>query len=433
MDELTGTTKGALLGLLLNDWFSRLWTLQEAALAKDGVVYYGPEHFDLKVLRDFQNGYENDNRGPWAKAFQAIIAKDSDLDPDKPDRPPNQHMATVVRLRTSLTSSTERRDIAGLLNLLRRLKCTDPRDRIMAILHFLPAVYVADLVEAYRSRSTQVLYTKLAKLALKSSQHPELLYTAGMYQQRSSYVQSLESASKLPTWVSDWEYDEGLSTGFWVHNNDSTMKGDKPLYQAGGDSVADLEVVDDDKQLSTLRLRAMIFDSIEKCASAFKFPVSKSDMKQGVVTTESEYLASRQKYIEAVGQVYQNQITECIDIVYASDAAKRRCTPDPVDKCYQTLVAGLITKGQNMDVHSGTLIQASAEVIGYIFEAFRILLALTKASNPSALSQKDFMLAFAQGQQLQKRMLSKGHITVYPPWICNAADVVSMQRPALLR
>ena len=157
-------------------WFERLWIQQEIRLATSAIIVCG-----FQTL-------------PWltfARASAVLWGRPID-DEDFGDRaaPFKERRQHVNALCTGRAYST----FQDLLTMTKSCKCTDPRDRVYALLGLLDENY--GIVPNYEKSITEV-YQDMFVAYMKKQQlylNLKLLATSGIW----------ESAQELPSWVPDW-------------------------------------------------------------------------------------------------------------------------------------------------------------------------------------------------------------------------------------
>lgn len=145
-------------------YFTRLWIIQEIALARRAIVFCGDSFFDWKD-----------------------ITSHNTIDIERQ----NEHHS-VLRLDHSLFTKP---DIElFVLDCGKPARAKDPRDKVYGLLGLLPARRIGTVAADY-TISTQQLYTQVAIQLAELYGWPAVLVRAG-----SKY----QSLSCLPSWVPDW-------------------------------------------------------------------------------------------------------------------------------------------------------------------------------------------------------------------------------------
>ena len=350
-----GALATSLRALLSRSWFGRVWTLQEAAMARNAQVWCGPKSFSFRCLEIFERGCNGDQFGHWDNALRSIGGSQSGRpDPENPEWSFNHHIRIVSTLREASGVSSAR-----ILNSLRVLECSQHQDRVFAVLRFLEP----ELVEEVRRRqlsSADKLYHFVAVYEIQRGQW-EYLGAAELSQHRIAYPtttgDTIRPRLELPSWVPDWTYNiRGHS--YWVHNSDRLLKKGNPLYTAGlrqfnkGDWF-----VSDDEQI--LHGKGVIVDQVSECANPFRI----MRMPENLENTSDKLSTATALY-----KSIQSYITSCAELAakctsrYGSEHASRACR--------LSLVGGLVPDGSNTTM-SGVLKRASDNEVDALFEEFQ--------------------------------------------------------------
>ncbi|KAI1465519.1 HET-domain-containing protein [Daldinia caldariorum] len=158
-------------------WFTRVWVVQELALATEAIVFCGNSHIS------------------WTDLLAAITAQDH-LNLWLSDHERNAYVFILERAREEWYAGI-RRSLLSVLFRYRILDATDPRDKIFG----LNALIRSELsgtraLQPNYNVSTAELYTAVAKEILENSSDLNLLSVP----RRLSGV----GPCNLPSWVPDW-------------------------------------------------------------------------------------------------------------------------------------------------------------------------------------------------------------------------------------
>lgn len=189
---------GAIHELIRNDWFSRLWIIQEVGLDRDVKVMYGPHEIQWRVLVEAAtNGCLlihclRDVRGNQPFKTEGLGGKQS--------HPPALIIVRQILQSRSLSSMPKLASV--LVQTAEMTECSDPRDRIFGVLGFIAPEEVneiglngsMELAELY-TRTTHFL---LAKLDARSDEWWQL-FGLGTDSPATS-----TKASGIPTWCPDF-------------------------------------------------------------------------------------------------------------------------------------------------------------------------------------------------------------------------------------
>ncbi len=344
--ELGASHANALNRLLKRHWFSRVWTLQEAALGLSCQLLCGDKQIDFDLLLLLNDRSRTDSRGHWKAAVNEIGMANILENIDQ--RYATQHLQTISKLKeaSAQSASSVKEPLYMLLARLRTCGCTDDKDRIYGLFEFLPASIQQSLKHGLKpsEHTVESLYVSLATTEIANRKQIAFLSIAG----------SVEQGSKLhlPSWVPDWTH-RGQQRSFAVFNQDRVNKGNEPIYQAGDYSHALNPKVDG----HTLHVQGKLLGLIVDIGVTFSFALPSS-------MDWPTYVA---KYAEKARLSSQR-----LDQVNASIALSRHHEPlytgtDTDIACYRTL----FTTGEALaaGTTSNTLLLASDSKVREHFES----------------------------------------------------------------
>ena len=162
----------ALRDLISRSWFERLWILQE--------LYLGRGRIHMLC------GFE---RTSWQQFCGALLVLQScnASDPDKLGQR-LAHVATTIKYKESGGPYT----LTNLLPITRHLQCSDPRDKVYAILNFA-SDESSDIQPDY-SMSTSEVFRTVVEHSLSKFKSLKVLSECSLRERKLS----------MPTWVPDW-------------------------------------------------------------------------------------------------------------------------------------------------------------------------------------------------------------------------------------
>lgn len=172
--------------LLRRSWFTRLWVWQEIRLAKDNAVIMCGS--DTVVWHAFR------------RAIFCLIFK-----PWPPNIPTLDSQALRARLNEVMNMSNSI-TFARLSHTLRRTascKCSDPRDRIYAVLNLLDKTENGINIEPDYTKTTAQVYKDCLLRDIEYHKTLEVL--------RHCELQDVRSA-EMPTWVPNWDVAPSAAT-----------------------------------------------------------------------------------------------------------------------------------------------------------------------------------------------------------------------------
>ena len=168
----------------ISAWFTRMWIVQEALLAKHLLLYYG-----ARVLEwdDFE------------KIIMLIYAVNALIRLPMPSQDSFLKYAwSLVEIRDHWQLSLQgdpdpAKDITYYMHQLRRRSCKDDRDRVFALQGLLP-VRSQFVIEPDYEKSVAYVYTELARSQLNLG-HVRLLYDAGLWKRKAFRLPDIGSDS----------------------------------------------------------------------------------------------------------------------------------------------------------------------------------------------------------------------------------------------
>lgn len=360
---------------LSRPWFSRVWTLQEVAVATECLVQCGSQRIPWTAFERFNGNCQRDPTGQWSNVL-SNIATARDADPERIQRFITSHINEIGELKAANQASAPVQSLSMALERHRNCGCKEDLDRIYAIWVFLPReVQNAVGSQAYGSRTRAQLYTDVAHAELASIDWPEHFGAAGRARQKRDF------RTTAPSWVPDWTYPQRHHT-FWALDRDCRTKTSDSLYQATDDDPTAFFPI----RLSSqhLRVRGKILDKIAEQASPFLFASSVLRQKSAriselrgktPITTEDwkelhELLESVKADMKALEQNRTKQLTNCFNL------ALRHCgestypgnsSQDTKTAVFHTLFGGAkprsATPGGSSLSMGGVLVRASDEEV----------------------------------------------------------------------
>lgn len=216
----------ALGNFLRRPWFSRIWVIQEIAVASSVVLICGDrlvylEDLFIVLAQIVVWGHEALIRGLDLKEANhgAFF------------RSPEGYM-NGMRMAEIMILIRQRKPPSLLEALMSvgHFNSTDPRDKIYALLGFteLPS---EEKDKTFRpnydkSNSAQSLYTNTARYLLDSDPSMSILHRAGMGNPRSKYLED------LPSWVPDWSTVDKEAKNFGSGKRSGFCAGGPPAHKA---------------------------------------------------------------------------------------------------------------------------------------------------------------------------------------------------------
>ncbi|PMD17916.1 hypothetical protein NA56DRAFT_648340 [Hyaloscypha hepaticicola] len=220
--SLDQAQSNSISSLLSRSWFERLWIWQEVRLPSgDTIVKCG--HQEIR----------------WSSVCQAILyLLRMDLSHGNHDLL-NMRVNSVLQLCNKHSYGYV--PLAELLDATKNCKCSDPRDRIFALLSLLDPSERVIGIEADYSKTVSEVYTNAALSTIKFSQALDIMETTGLE----------ENNLGLPSWVPNWPCRAiEKSLGYSVAAAGETLavdighQGYEGILQVTGVSVATIDRVE---------------------------------------------------------------------------------------------------------------------------------------------------------------------------------------------
>ncbi|KAF4500709.1 Heterokaryon incompatibility 6, OR allele [Fusarium agapanthi] len=180
----TGVCQSAVMQLFLRRWFSRIWVLQEAVLARHAIVQLGSYRIPWE----------------WVGLAAAIVVHKPDLTLGRATVPTGaMNSYLMYRLSTSQKCFPGLEfSFAQLLQATRRFECKDPKDKIYGLLGIKTTDLIATkIIPDYRETTAlQRIYEDIARLMLGTGSPLTFLSGAGTF---GVFIHS------GPSWVPNWD------------------------------------------------------------------------------------------------------------------------------------------------------------------------------------------------------------------------------------
>ena len=177
-------------------WFTRMWIVQEVALASEAKLCCGKNELDwacfaivMSLLKSelSYNNFDTRSSSAFLRACSVVEA-----------RAMFQSLSSPVNVAS--TSQSQR--FGSIVDTMRGQQCKDDRDRIYALLSLQPPDMRVGIEPDYSKPVTQVF----VEYALKSLEqgHVEALYEGGAWaREDTSDLMIIDGQEFLPSWVSD--------------------------------------------------------------------------------------------------------------------------------------------------------------------------------------------------------------------------------------
>ncbi|KAK7955801.1 HET-domain-containing protein [Apiospora aurea] len=174
-----------LINLLRRPYWQRMWMFQEIVLAKKAVVHCGPYNISWENMRELDK-----ISGDPEVRFQAQVSCDWILELRR----------ALFDLAHFFVSEAEAQDFRNVLEPTRRLQCTNPRDKLFALIGVCNNIPI----RADYSRSVRDIYTDFTRQHLLAGYDMSPLLTAGLWNLGNG------PQLDLPSWVPDYRGTHGV-------------------------------------------------------------------------------------------------------------------------------------------------------------------------------------------------------------------------------
>lgn len=156
---------GEIREILDRPWFTRVWIMQEAVLAKKILVMCGPESMSWERIGAVTQGKRTVNRHP--KVFGMAV--------DPRQAFPDDTYQSICQFREQMRNRDSEFSLYNMLYNFRHLHCTDPRDRIFGFLGLTPAAKERLGIPVDYTSPTDKVYTQFARTVIQATRSLDIL------------------------------------------------------------------------------------------------------------------------------------------------------------------------------------------------------------------------------------------------------------------
>lgn len=215
-------------------YFTRVWIIQEVELAKQVTVKCGGHLLDWDHVVQVSLFL---TVTPWARFLNPEVHETSDREYS------NHALPVYLKANGKVDASGERRALLYALIRARRFQCTDPRDKVYALLGLGEAGIKQKprLQPIYGDHSVVDTYISTAIQILEDADDLLLLAHAE--------GQGFQRQEGLPSWVPDWSFSGGLGLGIIGYER----------FSAAGDLPRSLKI---NEANMSLALRGLQLDQV---------------------------------------------------------------------------------------------------------------------------------------------------------------------------
>ena len=262
----------AISRLFSRPWFSRVWTVQEAALANSAVMICGDKMFPFHVFEHFNTMCQTSPDRKWADSLLNISTAER-TNANDPSRYPTAHIHAISELKKSVGERQPDGFATLALNRIRSCGASDDRDRIYSIWPFLPPEYKRTLKEPQYKKTftTAQLFGLISQIEIETKRNVDCLGQAGIWMQSPGL--------SLPSWAADWSF-KPITHQLCVLDYECLLKSGQRLYQAGGGVQGAPQMSD-----GVLIVKGKMIEDVEGLANEFDFN-SMLNGVQGFIASE---------------------------------------------------------------------------------------------------------------------------------------------------
>lgn len=174
----------AIYSLVMRPWFERLWVQQEIHSKRNAILVCG---FDTLSWHDFR------------KAVFCIASK---LEPIEDDETLYPGMAARFMLILNMISEGGFFTLGALIETTQQCKCSDPRDRVYAVLNMLTTFERYANIKPDYTKTVGQVYRDVVLSILECTGKIIILGHCEMQEQPLESSDSLQ----IPSWVPDWRF-----------------------------------------------------------------------------------------------------------------------------------------------------------------------------------------------------------------------------------
>ena len=250
----------AIKSLFSRPWFKRMWIIQEVVLSQDVVVILGRYLISWKLVLETAQAYlkldllrvtrPQDNTTFW-KDFEQCTA--------------------IFFGTLTFNGDFQCRSLIKLLSSSQHYYCSDPRDKVYALLGLANDQGLHQMVSVDYAKSVEAVYLECAKFLIRNGDGMEMLLHAGIPQKRKDTDLKLS----LPSWVPDWSASGPRYAG----------------YQAAGETQIDIKLEDGGNGLNAKGIRIDVIDSLAPLLGANDNDIRIWEQKVRKVAQQSRFFS----------------------------------------------------------------------------------------------------------------------------------------------
>ena len=340
--------------LLRRPWFERVWTLQEAAKARECIVLCGSRIIHFEVLEQLHRGCQLVENTHWRQALERIAVA-CPFKPLNDERSITAHILAIAKLKElagtaalNTSSVSSARSFLLLFNRIRSCKATDPRDRIYCIYGILPKDIREAIGEPSYDLTVEDLYQKLAVTQVVDLGNLVYLGGAGIHRRNLS----------VPSWIPDYTHPE-VHYSLTVLNEDCLNRTGSRLFRATGTVRSCVRLSKNNRQI--LEIKGKLLGTVQELGQPFHFPTCPDGNAQA-------WLYPRLQEIKRQTDSYRILATSCEPYPTGASAAT----------AFKHTIMGSMEVHGGGPAFGGVFVRASDQHIDEYFDAYERSPALMK-------------------------------------------------------
>ena len=207
----------AMQSLFLRPWFRRMWIIQEVGLSSDVIAMLGEHRVNWRLVIESMHAYSEGGLGLWN------VTTVQDMTAMTEFTKSGDSVLGLLKVR----NYPQCRSLIELLNYFRKCLCSDPRDKVYALLGLANDQGAHQMVSIDYSKSVEAVYLECAEFLVRNGDGIKMLTQAGILQGCNDTSVELS----LPSWVPDRCREMLTPINRWGE-----------LYRAAGETQPDMGV-----------------------------------------------------------------------------------------------------------------------------------------------------------------------------------------------
>lgn len=316
-------------------WFTRVWTLQEAAMAKSAAVLYGNHSIPWNLLQLFNEKCQTHATGRWTLTERAISTAGNERTGEFGRYYTAQLLAVSKLKRIAELGNRSTTSDVDLLRQTRSCRATEVKDKVLSLKRFLSSDIQAGLQRLNHGLhiSSEDLYREIAQILLESN-CMNMLGESGLCQRSKKHARN-------PSWVPDWTVAD------WTHNlymlSDRAKQETKhPLYRAASDATPELNLV---WARRLLGVKGKMLDDILRVTDHQSFSITTDHGSKSSLRTYAHSLMMTVRLMKERSKAIHSSLQ-----LANTTSCRQHYGEHFTAACYQTLFRGILNQGQGSTV-----------------------------------------------------------------------------------